>query len=299
MNSKTGRPRSRLGLGEQKIAYLFILPPLVLFLIFMVIPTVMALYLSLTNYNVIQAPKFVGIRNFVNIVHDPYFFVALRNTFYYVVIYVPLGLLTALGAALLLNKRKFGIKLFRTCFYLPVLSSSIATATIWLWLLNPQYGLINTMLSWFGINGPAWLASSDWAMIAIIIMSVWAGFGGNMMIYLAGLQGVPDYLYEAAKLDGASAFKMFWYVTMPALGSTTFLVSTMLCIGAFQMFDQAYLLTQGGPGNATVTLVYYIYNTGFGSLNMGYASALSVVLFVLIFIFSLLNMKVNSNSVEY
>lgn len=299
MKSRTGHPRGGFGLGEQKIAYLFILPPLILFLIFMVIPTVMALYLSLTNYDVIQAPKFVGVRNFVNIVHDPYFFVALRNTFYYVLVYVPLGLLTALGAALLLNKRKFGTKLFRTCFYLPVLSSSIATATIWLWLLNPQYGLINTMLSWFGINGPAWLASSDWAMIAIIIMSVWAGFGGNMMIYLAGLQGVPDYLYEAAKLDGANTFQMFWYVTMPALGSTTFLVSTMLCIGAFQMFDQAYLLTQGGPGNATVTLVYYIYNTGFGSLNMGYASALSVVLFVLIFIFSLLNMKVNSNSVEY
>ena len=291
--------KKKFGRNQQRIAYLFIFPPLILFAVFMVIPTVMAFYLSLTNYNVIQAPRFIGIRNFANILQDPYFWVALRNTFYYAVCYVPLVLVASLGSAILLNRRKFGTKLFRTCFYLPVLSSSIATATIWLWLLNPQYGLINTMLSWFGVNGPAWLADSDWAMFAIIIMSVWAGFGGNMMIYLAGLQGIPDYLYEAATLDGATKIQMFRYITVPALTSTTFLVSTMLCIGAFQMFDQAYLLTQGGPGNATVTVVYYIYNTGFGSLNMGYASALSVVLFAIILVFSLLNMKANKNEVEY
>ena len=265
----------------------------------MVIPTLMAFYLSLTNYNVIQIPKFIGFKNFANIFQDPYFMVALRNTFFYAICYVPLGLIVSLGSAILLNRKKPGTKLFRTCFYLPVLSSSIATATIWLWLFNPQYGLINRMLSWFGISGPAWLADSDWAMMAIIIMSVWAGFGGNMMIYLAGLQGIPDYLYEAATLDGATRFQMFRYITIPALTSTTFLVSTMLCIGAFQMFDQAYLLTQGGPGNATVTVVYYIYNTAFGSLNMGYASALSVILFAIILIFSLLNMKVNQNGIEY
>ena len=298
MRTETDR-KKRFGLEQQKIAYLFIFPPLILFAIFMVIPTLMAFYLSLTNYNVIQIPKFIGFKNFANIFQDPYFMVALRNTFFYAICYVPLGLIVSLGSAILLNRKKPGTKLFRTCFYLPVLSSSIATATIWLWLFNPQYGLINRMLSWFGISGPAWLADSDWAMMAIIIMSVWAGFGGNMMIYLAGLQGIPDYLYEAATLDGATRFQMFRYITIPALTSTTFLVSTMLCIGAFQMFDQAYLLTQGGPGNATVTVVYYIYNTAFGSLNMGYASALSVILFAIILIFSLLNMKVNQNGIEY
>lgn len=298
-----GQIKGRIGHGlnrkQQRMAYLFITPPMLLFFIFSVIPTIMALVMGFTNYNIIQQPSYVGIKNFIRIFSDPFFYTCLKNTLFYVLIYMPAGTLMALGSALMLNRKRFGVTAFRLCFFVPVLSSSIASATIWLWLFNPQHGLINNMLSWFHINGPAWLSNSSTAMIAIIIMSVWAGFGFNMMIYLAGLQGIPQYLYEAAELDGASRIQTFRYVTWPALSSTTFLVTTMLCIGAFQMFDQAYLLTQGGPGNSTMTLVYYIYNTGFGSLQMGYASALSIILFIVIFVFSLANMRANQNIVEY
>lgn len=293
------RTKRKFGRHQQLMAYIFILPPILLFVIFMVIPIISGLYLSFTNYDIIQKPKFLGLSNYKAIFSDPFFYTSLKNTLFYAAIFVPLGVLVALGTAILLNRKVFGIKVFRICFYLPVLSSSIASATIWLWLLNPEYGLINTMLSWLGINGPVWLQSTNWAMISIIIISVWQGFGMYMMIYLAGLQGIPEYLYEAAKLDGANKYQSFRYVTFPALASTTFLVSTLLCIGSFQMFDQAYLLTQGGPGNSTMTMVYYIYNTGFGSLQMGYASALSFVLFVIIFIFSMINMRLNKNNFDY
>ncbi|EUJ19143.1 hypothetical protein LMRF01_1879 [Listeria monocytogenes] len=160
-------------------------------------------------------------------------------------------------------------------------------------MLNPQYGLINRVLGWFGINGPAWLYDSNWAMFAIVMMSVWMTFGTNMMIFLAGLQGIPANLYEASKIEGASRWKTFRYVTWPSLSRTTFLVTTMLIINAFQVFDQAYVLTKGGPGNSTITLVYYIYNEGFGGLKMGYASAISFVLFLIILVFSIINMRVN------
>ncbi len=283
---------------QQAMAYLFIALPIVLFAIFVVIPAGMALYMSFTNYDIIQTPKWIGIQNYKKIFQDEFFYICLKNTFRYTILYVPLGLCTAIGTALLLNRKKWGIKLFRICFYLPVLSSAVASATIWLWLLNPQQGLINAMLGWFGINGPAWLVDTKYAMIAIIIMSVWAGFGGNMMIFLAGLQGIPEHLYESAKIDGANKLQLFWHITIPGLRSTTFFISTMLFIGAFQMFDQAFVLTQGGPGNVTMTLVYYIYNSGFGNLKMGYASALSFVLFLIIFIVSMLNMKFNKSSIE-
>ncbi|MGI1690680.1 sugar ABC transporter permease [Thermoanaerobacter uzonensis] len=284
---------------QQKVAYMFILLPMILFLIFTVIPSIMALYLSFTDYNVIQSPTFIGIKNYKTILEDSFFWISLKNTFYYTALYVPLGIVVSLSAALLLNRKKIGINFFRMSFYLPVLSSAVATATIWIWILNPQYGIINTVLSWFGINGPAWLADTRWAMISIVIMSVWASFGSNMMIFLAGLQGIPDYLYESARLDGANKWQLFWYITIPSLRSTTFFVTTMLFIGAFQMFDQAFVMTQGGPGNTTLTLVYYIYNNGFGSLKMGYASALSFVLFIIILTVSLINMKFNGENIQF
>lgn len=295
---KVTKHKYKFGRQEQNMAYIFILLPMVLFTIFVVIPSVMALFLSFSDYNIIQKPKFIGIKNYERLFKDPFFIISLKNTIYYTAIFVPLGLISSLMAAILLNRKRLGVSLFRVCFYLPVLSSSIASATIWLWLLNPQYGIVNTLLSWVNINGPAWLSDIPWAMFAIIIMSVWAGFGFNMMIFLAGLQGIPDYLYESAKLDGANKFQLFWNITVPSLRATTFFVTTMLFIGSFQMFDQAFVLTQGGPGNSTMTLVYYIYNMGFGSLKMGYASALSFVLFIVILIVSLINMKFNSDTVE-
>ena len=223
-----------------------------------------------------------------------FFWTAIRNTVFYTLLFVPLGLIVALGAALLLNRNVRIAKLFRTLFYVPVVSSTVATATIWYWVLNPQKGLLNAALGWFGIQGPAWLYDSHWAMIAIVIMNVWAGFGTNMIIFLGGLQGVPNNLREAARLDGANAFQVFWHVVLPSIRPTLFLVTTQLIISAFQVFDQAYILTKGGPGNSTVTVVYYIYDRGFGALRMGYASALSFVLFAIIFVFSLINMRITN-----
>lgn len=274
----------------------FVLVPMLLFLVFVIIPVVMAVVLSFTDYDVIGDAAWVGLENYQRIFDDPIFWLALRNTAIYTAMFVPLGVAVALTTALLLNRKSGAVKLFRTFFYIPVVASTVATATIWYWLLNPQSGLFNIVLSWFGINGPAWLYDSKWAMTAIVLMSVWSGFGTNMLIYLGGLQGIPRDLYEAVRIDGANAWQSFRYITLPGLSRTTFLISTLLIIGAFQVFDQAYLLTKGGPGNSTLTVVYYIYNQGFGGLKMGYASALSFVLFLIIAVFSLINVKITSRS---
>lgn len=278
---------------EEKVAYLFISVPVILFILFTLIPIGEVFYLSLTNYDVIKDPKWVGLKNFKKLFNDEFFWVALKNTVKYTLMYVPTGLLASLLSALFLNTNKKIAELFRTFYYIPVLSSTVATATLWFWILNPQLGLLNKILALFGISGPAWLYDSQWAMVGIVVMSVWAGFGSNMMIFLSGLKGIPTNLYESAQLDGAGKFAIFRYVTLPSLSRTTFFVSTNLIIGAFQVFDQAFVLTRGGPGNATITLVYYIYNNGFKNLKMGYASAITVILFMMIAAMSFINMKIN------
>lgn len=279
---------------QRRAAWLFLFIPGVLFVLFTVVPFMVAAVVSLTDYSIVQSPRWIGLSNYAEIVRDPFFWTAIRNTVFYTLLFVPLGLIVALGAALLLNRNVRIAKLFRTLFYVPVVFSTVATATIWYWVLNPQKGLLNAALGWFGIQGPAWLYDSHWAMIAIVIMNVWAGFGTNMIIFLGGLQGVPNNLREAARLDGANAFQVFWHVVLPSIRPTLFLVTTQLIISAFQVFDQAYILTKGGPGNSTVTVVYYIYDRGFGALRMGYASALSFVLFAIIFVFSLINMRITN-----
>jgi len=256
----------------------------------------MALILSFTDYNVINTPNFIGLQNYQKLFQDEFFWTAFYNTLYYTLVYVPLGLIVSLGTAMFLNCNRKISSLFRTFFYIPVLSSTVATATLWFWILNPQYGLLNKTLEIFGVPGPAWLYNSKFAMLSVIIMSVWAEFGANMMIFLAGLKGIPVGLYEAAKIEGANRWQLFSRITVPSLSKTTFLVTTMLIIGAFQVFDQAFVLTKGGPGNATITLVYYIYNNGFKNLKMGYASSVSFIVFFMILAFSLINAKVSNSS---
>ncbi|WP_370354008.1 carbohydrate ABC transporter permease [Catenulispora sp. EB89] len=265
--------------------------PVLLFVLFVLLPVVMAAVLSFTDYDVISSMNWVGFKNYTDLIHDPFFTKALENTVFYTLMYVPLGIVVALATALLLNRKVRAAKYFRVMFYIPVISSTVATASIWYWMLNPQHGLINVILGEFGVNGPAWLYDSNWAMPAIVLMSVWAGFGTNMVIYLAGLQNIPKELIESARTEGANSWQVFRYVTLPALTKTTMLVTTLLIIAAFQVFDQAYVLTKGGPGNSTVTLVYYIYDRGFGALKMGYASAISFVLFAIILAVSLVNAR--------
>lgn len=278
---------------QNTMGILFIMPPLLLFLMFTLIPMIMAIGMSFTKYDVINPPVFVGLKNFKKMINDEFFWIALKNTCVYTLLYVPFGLLISLGAALFLNSNRSLVGFFRTLFYLPVLSSTVATSTLWFWILNPQLGLLNGILRIFGIPSQAWLYDSNLAMFSIVMMSLWAGFGSNMMIFLAGLKGIPDVYYEAAQIEGANRWQMFTRITIPSITQTTFFVSTMLIIGTFQVFDQAYVLTKGGPGNATITLVYYIYNNGFNSLNMGYASSISIILFIIILLLTMLNTKMN------
>ena len=279
-------------IGKQdRMGRLFVAPPVILFLMFTLIPMIMAIGMSFTKYDVINPPSFVGLANFKKLIHDEFFWIALKNTCVYTILYVPLGLLISLGAALFLNADQKFVGLFRTLFYLPVLSSTVATATLWFWILNPQLGLLNGILRIFGIPNQAWLYNSRLAMISIVMMSLWAGFGGNMMIFLAGLKGISPVYYEAAKIEGASRWQMFTRITMPSITKTTFLVSTMLIIGTFQVFDQVYIMTKGGPLFKTQTLVQLIYSMAFDSFNMGYASTIAVALFIITFIISVFTFK--------
>ena len=294
MRKKEKRVVEEKVVGKQdRMGRLFVAPPVILFLLFTLLPMIMAIGLSFTKYDVINPPRLVGLANFRKMIKDEFFWIALKNTCVYTVMYVPAGLLLSLGAAMFLNADQKMVGLFRTLFYLPVLSSTVATATLWFWILNPQLGLLNGILELFGISGKAWLYDSKLAMFSIVLMSLWAGFGGNMMIFLAGLKGIPPIYYEAAKIEGASRWQMFTKITMPSITKTTFLVSTMLIIGTFQVFDQAFVLTKGGPGNATITIVYYIYINGFKNLDMGYASSISLVLFAIILVMTVINSKIN------
>ncbi|MDR0286017.1 MAG: sugar ABC transporter permease [Propionibacteriaceae bacterium] len=298
MSHVTTRSRGTARHFQQRYGYAFIAIPLFLFLVFTAVPVVLALGTGFTNYSVIGRAKWIGLANFRRLLADPFFGVALRNTLVYTAMYVPAGLLVALGCALVLNLKHRGVTVYRVFFYIPVVASTVASATMWYWLLNPTHGVINVVLGWFGVNGPAWLYSSRWAMTAIVMMSVWATFGTNMMLFLAGLQYIPRDLHEAAMIDGAGVIRRFWHVTWPGLRRTTFFVLLLLIIGAMQVFDQAYVLTQGGPGNSTITVVYYIYTPGFGDLRMGYASAMSFVLAVIILVFSVLSNRLTGHDLE-
>ncbi|HEY0827359.1 MAG TPA: sugar ABC transporter permease [Bacilli bacterium] len=275
------------------MAFVFITPTMLLFAVFTLIPIVMSLYFSFTNYDVLSRIEFIGLDNYKRMLNDHVLWVTFRNVFIYTLIYVPFNLAISLSLALLLNRPRRGVGVFRTLYYIPTLTSGVAAATVWLWLLNPEYGLINQLLSYAGVTGPAWLATTDTALISVIMVILWQTVGSNMIIYSAGLQGIPDYLYESARLDGAGAFACFRYITLPSLKPTTFFVSTMTIIGALQLFDQPYVLTQGGPANATRTVVYNIYQSGFNELQMGYASAQAFLLAAIILIFAFINMRLN------
>lgn len=292
ISTKSG---STLHTHQARMAYLFISPILLLFAVFTIIPVIMAFYLSFTNYDVLSRMDWIGFDNYRRVLHDSLLWRTFVNVLIYAVIFVPLNLITSLLIAMLLNKARRGVKVFRTLNYLPTLTSAVAASTVWLWLLHPEFGLINGLLGYIGITGPAWLAETRTAMLSVILVTLWQSIGSNMIIYLAGLQGVPEYLYESARLDGANRFHAFRYITWPQLRPTTFLVSTMAIIGALQLFDQAFVLTQGGPANATKTPVYLIYQQGFNQLQMGYASAQAFILALAILLFSLINMRISKS----
>jgi multiple sugar transport system permease protein len=274
---------TRLFDNERLTGYLFILPWLVGLVGFTAGPILASLYLSLTRYNVLQPAQWVGMENYVELLHDPLFFTALGNTLFMVVVGLPLNIITAFGLALLLNHAVRGIAIYRTMFYMPAIVPGVANAVLWLWLLNPSLGLVNALLAVVHITGPAWLVSTTWAKPGMVLMGIF-GTGATMIIYLAGLQGVPAQLYEAAQIDGAGWWWKFWGVTFPMMTPTLFFTLIIGTIHTLQIFAQSYIMTQGGPVNSTLFVVYYLFNNAFAYFKMGYASAIAWILFLIILI---------------
>lgn len=266
------------------ILALFLGPSLIGLLAFTLLPIFASLGLSFTNWDLLTTPKLVGLDNFRHMMSDAEFWHTLRNTLTFLVGYVPLVLAGGLLIAVLLNAQIPFRQLFRTMYFVPVVTSWVAVALVWKWLFNPAYGLINLALSAIGISGPAWLFDPKSAMIAVILTSVWKDIGFIMVIMLAGLQGIPREYYEAASIDGATRGQGLLHITIPLLAPTTIFCLSISLIGAFQVFDQVFVMTEGGPAGATMVLVERIVANAFSYSRMGYASAMSWVLFVLIFI---------------
>ncbi len=293
------RPRmSRLARREMYSAWLFISPWVLGFLFFLALPIGLSVYYSFTAFNVFQPPRWIGLANVRVLSTDPLFWKALYNTAYYTFISVPLMMIISLGVALLLNSKLPGMRFFRTIFFLPAVLSGVGVALLWLWIFNPDYGLINLLLGYLGIEGPLWLYAPEWAKPAMIIMSLW-GLGGVMVINLAGLQSVPQELFEAARVDGANGWAQFRYVTLPMLSPTLFFNFITLTIGSFQVFTQAYIMTGGGPVHSTLFYVLYLFQTAFESLRMGYASAMAWILFFVIVGVSLFQLAASRRLVYY
>ena len=284
-------------------AFWFLAPALGLIALFFLLPIAAALLLSLTDFDIYaigdpSALRWIGFDNYRQVFEHPLFWTALGNTFYFVILGGPLSVGLSLGAALLLNARLTCCRtLFRTIYFLPVVSTLVAVAVVWRALYSPDAGLFNQMLAVFGIQPIDWLGDPDWAMPAIILMAAWKNFGFNMIIFIAGLQAIPDRLYEAARLDGAGSWAQFRYITLPQLAPTFLFVALMTMIGYLQLFAEPYVMTQGGPANATLSLVMLMYQEGFRWWNMGFAAALAFVLFVIILAGTLLQLRLQKKAV--
>ncbi|AEC02935.1 carbohydrate ABC transporter permease [Parasphaerochaeta coccoides] len=274
------------------VAYSFIAPNFIGFAIFTLGPIIFAFILAFLNWDGSNAMTFAGFSNFVRLLSDERFLIALKNTIIYTVATVPLTMVTALFLAVLLNKKVRGRNFFRTVSFFPYVASLVAVTVVWNMMFLPGRGPINNVLTLLGVsNPPGWATSKDWAMVSVIMFSIWKNMGYYMIIYLAGLQGMDPQLYEASSLDGANPWQKFRYVTLPQLRPTNFFVLIMLTIACFKVYDIVYMLTLGGPGTSTLVLVYHIYNTAFISWDLGYASAIAMVLFLLVLIVTLVQMR--------
>jgi len=271
------------GRGKALAIAVLLGPSLLGMTVFYIFPVISSLAFSFTKWDLLSPIRWVGIANYVNAVNDPAVQQALRNTVLFILGYLPSVVMLGLGLALLLNRVRRGRAFFRAVYFVPVVTSWVAVSLIWKWLLNPQYGLINYGLSLLGITGPGWLFDPNWAMPGVIITTVWKDIGFVAVIYLAGLQDIPENIREAAALDGAGPWQVFRFVTVPLLAPTTFFVTTISLISSFQVFDQVFVMTGGGPVGATTTMVQLIYKNAFSYSAMGYASAISWILFALIF----------------
>lgn len=278
--------------------YILVLPWMIGLVGFLVYPMLRSLYLSFTSYDLMSPPVWVGLRNYQRIFADPDFWQALKVTCLYAIGSVPGGTLIALALAMVLSQELRGINIWRTIFFIPSILSSIAVAILWLYIFRPEGGLLNLFLGVFGVEGPGWLTSETWALPALIIMSWWS-VGGQIVIYLAGLKGIPTALYDAAEIDGATAWSQFRFVTIPMLSPAIFFNVVLAIIGALQVFDAGWVMTRGGPNDATLFFMIHLYERAFEFVQMGYASALAWILFVIIMAITLLVVRSSSAWVYY
>jgi multiple sugar transport system permease protein len=291
-------------MSNSRAALLLAGPALAMILLFFFLPVCAALVLSLTDFDLyalasLKNLRFVGIDNYLQLLRTPLFWKALANTLVFVVVGVPLSIAASLGAALLINSKLAWFKpLFRTVFFAPVVTSMVAVAVIWRYLYHTRYGVINWVLDSLGLQPLDWLGDPHFAMPAIILFAVWKNFGYNMIIFLAGLQTIPSDLYEAAELDGARRLAMLRHITLPALAPTMFMVSLLTMTGYFQLFAEPYVMTQGGPLQSTVSVLYFMYEQGFKWWNLGSATAVAFVLFVLMFGVTLLQLRFAGRGLE-
>ncbi len=306
------RPQRSIRLGLQfrqaLEGYICISPWLIGFTVFTLGPMLASAVLSLTEYSVVRAPRFIGLSNYSTIFTQPQFWISVQNTVYFTAIYVPLSLIGALGCALLLNQRVTGRLFFRSIYYLPSITPAVATAYLWMWLLQPRVGLINYILSLIGIQGPAWIGSPAWSKPALILMALWQAIGGNtMLIFLAALQGVPMELKEAAEIDGASMWQRFWRITIPMISPTLFFTMILGLIGGLQVFNLAYIVgsgggftfEMGGPAYSTLFYVLNIYVRAFQYWDMGMGSALAWVFFMVVMVLTYIQLKLARSWVYY
>jgi multiple sugar transport system permease protein len=300
MQSSQKRSRWSLARREALWAYAFITPWIIGFLIFTVGPMLASLFFSFTEYDIVNPPRWIGITNYVNLFHDELFWHSLSVTFKYAVIALPLGLIISYLMAVLLNSKIRGINVWRTIYFLPSVIAGVAVALLWSRIFDPKFGILNPFLAQFGIKGPGWLSDPQWAVPALVIMSLWS-VGGNIIIYLAGLQGVPTDLYDAAKVDGATALQRFRHVTLPMTTPVIFYNLILGLIGTFQYFTEVYVLTNGtgNPGRATLFYNLYLYQNAFRYFHMGYASTMAWVLFIIVLGFTLLIFRSSDAWVYY
>lgn len=295
-------PRRRLsgqGRLERRWGIALALPAMLGFVIFTLAPMVTSAVVSLTNWTIGSSPVFVGLRNYVQMfTNDSLFWKSMSVTWYYTLLSVPAAMVIAFAIAMLMNAKVRGLGIYRTIYYLPTLVPSVANAVLWLWIFNPDFGLLNTMLRQLGLPTSNWVFSESMVIPSLVLMSSW-GFGNIMVIYLAGLQGVPRHLYEAVAIDGGGFWQQFRHVTLPMMTPVIFYNLVTSIIATFQVFNQAYIMTQGGPNNASTFYVFYLYQTAFTKSQMGYASALGWVLFMIVVIITLLLFRSSTRWVYY
>jgi len=283
-------------------AYIFLAPALSAIFIFFFLPVIAAFLMSFSDFDIyalgdLSSVRFIGLKNYLQLFDDPLFYTALQNTFYFMIMAGPLSIAVSLGAALLLNSKLVKFKsIFRLSYFIPVVTTLVAVAIVWRFIYHPKFGIINYILSLAGIAPVDWLGDPATAMPAIVLMSVWKNFGYNMIIFIAGLQNIPEDLYEAASIEGANGWQKFKSITLPMLAPTTLFISIITMIGYFQLFSEPYIMTQGGPLNSTLSIVQFMYQEGFRWWNMGYSASIAFVLFFIIFIGTVIQFKIQKST---